>query len=115
VRTWRRGLDHLHFQVVAWVAEHVPEDAWVGAVQTGTVGYFHDRTINLDGKVNPEALAAVRAHRIPQYVLSKPIRYLADWEGLASWAELDGLKGRFDLVVHDRERNLAVLVRREGS
>ncbi|MBK7875223.1 MAG: hypothetical protein IPJ77_05660 [Planctomycetes bacterium] len=114
VRTWRRGLDHQHLQVVEWVTANVPESTWVAAVQTGTVGYFHDRTINLDGKVNPEALAAVLARRIPQYVLGKPVEYIADWEGVAGWAELPEFEGRFEVLVHDREKNLAVLRRKDA-
>jgi len=111
VRLYRKGPDHMHFQVVDWVQAHVKDDEWVAAVQTGTVGFFHDRTINLDGKVNPEALQAVLEKRIPQYVLSKPVRWLADWVGIASWAQLPELKPHFEIVVEDPARNLAVLRR----
>ncbi len=111
VRLYRKGHDHMHFQVVDWVQAHVGEQEWVAAVQTGTVGFFHDRTINLDGKVNPEALAAVLEGRIPQYVLSKPVRYLADWVGIADWAKLPELAPHFELLVEDHEHNLAVLRR----
>jgi hypothetical protein len=113
VRLYRKGPDHMHFQVVEWVEANVRDEEWVAAVQTGTVGFFHDRTINLDGKVNPEALKAVLERRIPQYVLSKPVRYIADWVGIASWAQLPELAPHFEVVVEDHARNLAVLRRRE--
>jgi len=112
VRLYRNGMNHMHFQVVDWVASNVPDTAWVGAAQSGTLGYFHDRTINLDGKVNPEALAARHSHGVPDYVLSKPIQYIADWEGLVVWATLPEWRHSFFVVVDDPVRNLAVLERR---
>src|SRR5262249_7835753 len=54
-RKYLGGDKHQHFQVKEWVEKNVPSDAWVGAIQSGTVGFFHERTINLDGKVNPAA------------------------------------------------------------
>jgi hypothetical protein len=102
-----------HFQVVDWIEAHVPGETWVGAVQTGTLGYWHDRTINLDGKVNPEALAVLRAEgHVLNYVRESPIQYLADWEGIATWVEREGFGEVFEVVVHDPAANLAVLKRR---
>ena len=106
-----------HFQVVDWTERNVADRAWVGAVQTGTMGYWHDRTINLDGKVNPEALRVLRERGdVLDYVVESRIDYLADWVGIAGW--LDRGHARFDatfeLVLADPERNLAVLRRRDG-
>jgi 4-amino-4-deoxy-L-arabinose transferase-like glycosyltransferase len=105
-----------HFQVVDWVAQNVAPDTWVGAVQTGTLGYWHDRTINLDGKVNPEALRIRRATGdVRLYVVDSPIEVLADWVGIATWVETGGedFVEAFELVVADEAANLAVL-RRQG-
>jgi hypothetical protein len=112
-RQYLKGREHNHFQVVEWVTAHVPDDVWVGAVQTGTLGFFHDRTINLDGKVNPYALRARIAGRAHEYVPETPIEYLADWPGIVQWLERPGLRGRFELLVEDRDRRLAVLRRTE--
>jgi hypothetical protein len=104
-----------HFQVVEWVRENVPEEAWVGAVQTGTLGYWHDRTINLDGKVNPAALATLLEQgHILDYVVDSRIDYLADWSGIAGWVERGNPRfaGAFEVVVEDPARNLGVLRRR---
>jgi len=96
---------------VEWVQKNVPDDVWVGAVQTGTLGFFHDRTINLDGKVNPDALRARLAGRTQEYVLASPIEYLTDWVGIETWLHGTALEGRFERRVLDRERNLAVAQR----
>jgi hypothetical protein len=110
-RLYKQGNIHMHFQVVEWVNDNVPEDTWVGAIQTGTLGYFHDRTINLDGKVNPEALEAKLNDEIPKYVVEKRIPYLADWAGIVDWMQRPEIGSTFEIVVEDKKRNLAVLKR----
>ncbi len=112
-RFYENGRTHMHFQVVEWVNEHVPQASWVAAIQSGTLGFFHERTINLDGKVSPEALAARRAHRTPEYAVGKNVDFIVDWEGFAPWIALPALRS-FELLVHDPVANLAVL-RRKGA
>jgi len=115
VRSYLKGNQHLHFQVVEWVQQHVAKDVWVGAIQTGTLGYFHDRTINLDGKVNPEALEARNKNKngVIPYVIEGQIDYLADWVGIAGWMDKHPLlRQHFEVIVEDSRRNLAVLKRR---
>jgi hypothetical protein len=111
VRAHRRGTNNGHFQVVEWVEEHVPNDVWVGAIQTGTLGYFHDRTYNLDGKVSPAALQARLEDGIFDYLLARPTAYLVDWTGIASWLDDERLAPHFELLLLDEEANLAVLRR----
>ncbi|MBK8267396.1 MAG: hypothetical protein IPK83_03460 [Planctomycetes bacterium] len=113
-RIYAAGPNHMHFQVVDWVDENVPSDVWVGAVQSGTVGYFHDKTINLDGKVNPIALEAQQRRRLPYYVNGSRIDYLVDWAGLADWAKTPQFQSSFALILEDRDRGemgIAVLKR----
>jgi hypothetical protein len=112
LRAYRNGLHHPHFQVVEWIQAHVPETEWVGAGQSGTVGYFHDRTINLDGKVNPAALAARKRDGVWEYVAASPIDYLADWEAMSWLTSVPVISENFDLVVDSKETNLAVFVRK---
>ncbi len=107
------------FQVVDWVERHVDDQTWVAAVQTGTLGYWHDRTINLDGKVNPQALAAraMQGHVLGYVVQTEKIEVIADWAGMAGWADRaeGGFADAFELVLADRAGNLAVLRRRDGD
>ena len=127
IAAWRfhaRSAAHEHSQVVDWVSDHLTPGTWVGAPQSGTLGYFHDRTINLDGKVNPRALQARRDSRLFHYIVDDtPIDYIADWYGLARWVDhpetvreerdVDLVKRRFKVIVRDSERNLVVLQRLE--
>lgn len=73
------GIHHGHFKFTNWVEKNVPEDVWVGAGQSGMLGYFHDRTINLDGKVNPHALKARKKHELKEYIMRTDIQYIVDW------------------------------------
>lgn len=105
-----------HRQVVAWVTQNVEERQWAGAIQTGTLGYFHDRTINLDGKVNPAALREiVRSGDVRSYVIHEtPISYLADWVEITDWvspAMQSEFDQAFEVLVADHEANLGVLRR----
>lgn len=130
IRLFKEGVPHGHIQVINWVDQHVPEEVWVAAIQTGTLGYFHDKTYNLDGKVNPEALKAKHGEAycpdpsqsgtnkqqprncLMYYIVQSDIQYLADWNGMAGWKELPPLTQFFDLVVDDPKRNLAVFKRK---
>lgn len=118
-RAYAQGRQHMHFQVVEWVGRNIPEATWVAAAQTGTLGFFHDRTINLDGKVNPEALWWRKQNRIPEYIVASRwgkeqanIDYIVDWEGMAGWSALAPIHANFDLVVDDAGLNLAVFRRK---
>lgn len=109
------GHDQGHFQVVHWVQDNVPAETWVGAVQTGTLGYWHDRTINLDGKVNPQALHALqnRGH-VLDYVVQSEIDVIADWSGIAGWPQHEDsdFAQYFEVIVDDKDSNLGVLRRK---
>ncbi|RYH10345.1 hypothetical protein EU800_08625 [Tropicimonas sp. IMCC6043] len=108
---------HLHFQVVDWVEENLDKETWVGAIQTGTVGFWHDRTINLDGKTNPEALRTrLEDGDVLDYVVDSDIVYLADWVVIVGWTDMGNQRfsSNFEVLVEDRDNNLGVL-RRIGS
>ena len=80
---------------VRWVDANVPDDVWVGARQTGTLGFFHDRTLGLDGQRGRAARAAlVDVHRPP----TGPARSTS----CASRA----LAARYEVLVYDPDQNL---------
>jgi hypothetical protein len=121
-RAYRQGRQHMHFQVVDWVERNLADTTWVAAIQTGTLGFFHDRTVNLDGKVNPEALALQKMNRIPDYVVNSrwgkaqgTIDYLVDWNGITEWRALAPVRANFDLILDDPRANLAVFRRKSAA
>jgi hypothetical protein len=113
---FRNGRNHMHRQVADWVQQNVPDRDWVGAPQSGTLGYFHDRTINLDGKVNPDALrAALTDGHVLNYVVNSKINYIVDWVAMAEWVtysnQSEAFTREFEVVVKDEQRNLSALRR----
>jgi hypothetical protein len=115
-KNFANGRAHMHKQVADWVMANVSPSDWVGAPQTGTLGFFHDRTINLDGKVNPDALKVLlKDGHILNYVLDSKINYIVDWADMADWVNFKQHSVRFgnefEVVVKDPKLNLAVLRR----
>jgi hypothetical protein len=66
---------------VALVREHVPPGERVAAGQTGTLGFFRDRVVNLDGKVNRAALAWQA--RMWDYLAQEHVVWFCDWQDYA--------------------------------
>ncbi len=76
----RSPLNGSYQSQVRVVQRHVPDGVAVGALQSGTLGYFRDHVVNLDGKVNAAALPA-RGH-LDDYAQTIELNWLADWPGL---------------------------------
>jgi hypothetical protein len=98
------------------VKANVDESTWVGAIQTGTLGFFHDKTINLDGKVNIAAYEALSNAQLAEYVVNDTkIEYLADWVGILDWRNMPLIAERFEVVVERPDINLGVLRRKTAA
>ena len=67
----------LHDQLTL-VRDVVPADQMVGAGQSGTLGFFRSDVLNLDGKVNAEAIKARDA--MARYVSENGVNWLCDWD-----------------------------------
>jgi hypothetical protein len=65
----------------------------VGAGQSGTLSYFRDGVINLDGKVNPAALDARARRALPGFVRASAIDVVVDWPIYADDALGEGHAG----------------------
>lgn len=67
------------YDIAAWVERNVGENETVGVLQCGTIGYFSGRkVINLDGKVNREALLALKNNNLLSYVQKQDIDVIID-------------------------------------
>ncbi len=79
---WQGSLTHfgtiMFWQQLQLVREHVPDEDWVAAGQSGTLGFFRPHVLNMDGKVNPEAHAY--AGHGTDYLRAKGVRWFVDWE-----------------------------------
>ena len=63
-----------------WINQHAAPTDRVGMFQSGTTGFLDPRVTNLDGKVNPRALAALRSGNLARFVDSAAFDYIIDIE-----------------------------------
>ncbi len=69
------------YDVACWASENTDEGDTIGSFQCGTIGYLSGRkTINLDGKVNRDALAALRGGCLDDYIRDEGISVVLDHE-----------------------------------
>jgi 4-amino-4-deoxy-L-arabinose transferase-like glycosyltransferase len=69
------------YDIACWVSENTGEDETIGAFQCGTIGYLSGRRIiNLDGKVNRDALAALKDGCLEDYCRTEGINVVLDHE-----------------------------------
>jgi len=77
--------------VVDWIAARTEPGARIGVFNSGAIGYFSDRHIvNLDGKVNPQALEALRAGDLCDYIEAQGLDYVIDHDWILHHFLLDG-------------------------
>lgn len=98
-----------YFKYTNWVVNNVDKNVWVGALQSGTLGYFHDKTINLDGKVNPEAFKARMEKRLGEYAEEKKIKYIVDWISFLEVMDYYLPDGKYKILIQSNEQDLVVL------
>jgi len=80
VRSYMAKSGYFH-EAVELVRRHVPPGVAVASKQSGTLGYFRDKVINLDGKVNRDVMAYLRfPESLPQYLADKGIDWHVDWD-----------------------------------
>jgi hypothetical protein len=79
---WQGSLTHfgtiMFWDQLELVRANVPPEEWVAAGQSGTLGFFRPRVLNMDGKVNPEARAY--AGHATDYLKARGVRWFVDWE-----------------------------------
>ena len=63
-----------------WALQHPHEK--VGMHQSGITGFVASNVVNLDGKVNYNALNARLNGDLGQYIINEGLTYLADWDTL---------------------------------
>lgn len=69
--------NRLYDDQVMLVLNSIPASEIVGARQSGTLGYFRSRVINLDGKVNP--LVPKSSFAMGRYLKTQQVNWLCDW------------------------------------
>jgi hypothetical protein len=69
-----------------------PKDTPIGMFQSGVTGFYNPNVVNLDGKLDHEALYKLRSHRIMEYIAEKGIVAVCDWPGYLGERGMDLVK-----------------------
>jgi len=78
-QTFRSHPIYPYYDIARWVDANTREDERIGVFQCGTIGYFsHRQIINLDGKVNREALVAMKNGCLERYLQEERIDIVLD-------------------------------------
>ena len=77
-----KSLTDSYWDQITLVRDYVPADALVGAPQSGTLGYFRDHVVNLDGKVNESLLDYMKSGTGWKYLQEQKIQWVSDGEAL---------------------------------
>jgi Dolichyl-phosphate-mannose-protein mannosyltransferase len=69
----------LQYSAALWLRDNSPPDTRLGAMNSGILGYYSERsTINLDGVVNPAAFEAMQENSMIDYMREEQIDLLID-------------------------------------
>ncbi|RPI64416.1 MAG: hypothetical protein EHM44_03265 [Ignavibacteriales bacterium] len=68
-----------------YIQNHLHMYKKIGMAQCGISGFFFDNIINLDGKVNLQALKAIKSNNLYQYINDEKIDVLIEWK---EWFEI---------------------------
>jgi len=80
----RAHVSNTHLFSAFYVRQHGASLGRVGAFQSGIIGYLNEGTINLDGKVDGDALRWGRAGHLECYLQAKGVTTIIDWPDMIS-------------------------------
>lgn len=69
----------ISYQAALWIRDNLPEDAVIGAKNSGIYQYYSGRTVvNIDGKLNHEMIPVMEQRMMLPYLRESGVQYLVD-------------------------------------
>lgn len=69
------------YQAALWIRDNMPEDALIGAKNSGILQYYSGRVVlNIDGKLNPEIVPVMERRELLDYLYDRGVTHLIDRE-----------------------------------
>jgi len=96
-----------------WADRH--RDGAIGMTSSGIAGFEADNVINLDGKVNVDALRARQKHRLVEYIVESGMRYIADDRTMVSTIQRDALPLGAHFVIVDSVGSIYMMRRTDSD
>lgn len=72
-------IGNTHSVSAGFIKKNFSEVKKIGAFQSGVIGYFNSNVYNLDGKIDNNALMAIKNKRMHNYIEDQGIDVLVDW------------------------------------
>jgi hypothetical protein len=95
-----------------WADRH--RDGAVGMTASGITGFDAANVVNLDGKVNVDALRARQKHRLTEYIVASGMKYVADQPEFDSTIQAQALGLGAHFVVIDSVGTNQILMRTDS-
>lgn len=73
-----------HAVTAGYVKERVPNTYKVGAFQSGVIGFFNSNVVNLDGKIDHQALPHLKTGTMRKHVEQEQVDVIVDWKSALS-------------------------------
>lgn len=102
-----------HVISAGYIKAHWPTER-VGAFQSGVIGFFNNNVLNLDGKLDQDALKAIQDNAVSKYIDGQKVDVLIDWPESLRRLDGDYLKSRWQPCV-ERVQNESVCLQRRGQ
>lgn len=101
--------DFMYTEQVNWIKQNASDSTWVAALQSGTLGYFHNKTINMDGKLNSDILYLNDEYG--KYLFENNVEYFIDEDQLVDDFKKKNVEKYY--YEYDRTANFKVLKKRD--
>jgi hypothetical protein len=73
----------ISYQAARWLGANLPEDALIGAKNSGIYQYYSGRTVlNIDGKLNHEIVPVMEQRQLLDYLRQRGVTHLVDRESV---------------------------------
>lgn len=97
--TWGDKASNQMYAVAEWINANIPATSKIGAFQSGTLGYFCNDVVNLDGKNNALALQAMTTGTGLEYIKDHNINFVVDWPSqIAKYVDFESFRKEFEPI-----------------
>jgi len=110
--TYFKSYNTMYTEHYGWVRNNVPPGLTVAASQSGTLGYFHEKTVNLDGKVNAD-IYRLDKNRLGEYLVQQDVAYIIEWKEFNTVFKNESITRLYEY--HDSYGRCAILKRNNAA
>jgi hypothetical protein len=97
--TWGDKTSNQMYAAAEWINANIPASSKIGAFQSGTLGYFCNNVVNLDGKNNALALQAMTSGTGLEFIRDQNIDIVVDWPSqIAKYVDFESFRKEYEPI-----------------